>query len=242
MIVSFNDTGLGRQPFSQYTFQGRTYLVYQLADFENNDLYLSVSLMDIGDQVVIIWRILSEFDSVTNTSINQVDSGESYLSKTKALLLYGVIHPEIRGVCLVSGSDTFLPLCYMQPANKSAWWNEYLIPFIFLPLSLFQSLKSLPSTAIYNNTNVFSFPTFSTTARDNMFDIAPEGVCLLSNSGQGYAGYFEDIRQTSYWPRSQGNVFNKSFLISRINDIINDTWVVMSSGLALPVQQIEIME
>lgn len=233
LITSFIDSELNI--FSRYSYQGKTYLVYKLDEFNDNNLCLAISFYAISiTQIGIEWSILNDFDIVTHLSSNQVTFSATIVNSLY-LRYYSLNHPEIKGVILCQENNaTFVPLVYVKPLNKAIWWNDRLIPWIFIFDASFSNLKSLPSQAVYANNNNYSFPSFSTLGRDNVFDISPDGILILSNTGQGCVGSFANLHHTSF---NAANIFFQAMI-----DNNNVAWIIIYKGITIPCTQIEVKD
>lgn len=227
--TSMQDAGFSANPFDQFIASGYTYLVYQVVNDANKTfgtVYLQIKIYnDTTNNTVKFWSELITGYSISThsgTGTSGTMSESSIFSLGNSLQFYAILHSEIKGIYLTSGTQQASPILLLRPAYRDTWWDEAITPWAFLfysyPLS---SLYGLPTNYYVNNTTGYKIPSITLSDDSNSAftrSVWPMGVVIFANGG--IPGYFQDLRQAA--------AYNLS-LFSRIESP-SQSWIILSPG------------
>lgn len=174
---------------------------------------------------IITPTIFDTYNATSNTGTNQSTSSLALTVPNSAVLaVLAINNPEMRGVCLTTGTTDLGFIGLIRPETKPPEWDESLWPYVFIPSSVAQSLRSTAG-AIQPpiNAGVSSFygPNFqgNTISNGNSLtgkaDVFPFSIlsCLNSSNLASYAGKFSsDLAVVQGSGRLQGDTFDNKWI------------------------------
>jgi hypothetical protein len=180
--------------------------------------------LQITPTLLITPIIFDTHNNTTNTGTNACISQQTATPiNTSQLNILTVNNPEMRGICLTSGTTELGFLGLIRPATKPVDWDEALYSYSFVLSATVNNLRSM-AAAVQPNINGSSSLYYGPNTANNQInivnilsgrsDIFPFGTVICFNGANGsYAGAFtSDLALVQGAGRLQGDTFDNKWI------------------------------
>lgn len=174
---------------------------------------------------IITPTIFDTYNATSNIGTNASISPLALtVPNTAVLAVLAVNNPEMRGICLMTGTTNLGFIGLIRPETKPPEWDESLWPYAFILSSTSQTLRSTAGAiqpSINANASSFYGPNFqgnliaSGNSQTGKADVFPFGILSSLNASNqtSYAGKFSsDLAVVQGGDRLQGDTFESKWI------------------------------
>lgn len=175
---------------------------------------------------IITPTLFDTYDASTNVGTNATSSPLTLsVPSTAVLSVLTINNPEMRGICLKSGTTDLGFLGLIRPESKPSEWNESLWYYAFIMSGTAQSLRSPVSSAVQPSINASGNSHFGPNNGGGLVstvngltgksDIYPFSLLigLSSTNTPSYIGQFSpDLAMVQGSGRVQGDTFDNKWI------------------------------